>query len=46
MGDLQGAAELTNKALAHLQEHAGKSNFTFLRRELQRVHDAARRRAE
>jgi serine/threonine protein kinase len=41
MGDLQGAVELTNAALAHLQEHAGKSNFAFMRQELQRAHDAA-----
>ncbi|GFE86259.1 serine/threonine-protein kinase [Steroidobacter agaridevorans] len=46
MGDLQGAAELTNAALAHLQEHAGTSNFAFMRQELQRVHDAARRSGE
>jgi Tfp pilus assembly protein PilF len=43
MGDLQGAVALTNTALAHLQEHAGKSNFGFMRQELQRVHAAARR---
>jgi tetratricopeptide (TPR) repeat protein len=37
MGDLQGVIELTDAALAHLQAHAGPSNFSFMRRELQRV---------
>lgn len=46
MGDLQGALELTKAALAHLQEHAGKSNFAFVRQELQRAHDAAGRSGE
>jgi tetratricopeptide (TPR) repeat protein len=42
MGDLRGAVELTEAALAHLQEHAGNSNFAFMRQELQRAHDDAR----
>jgi hypothetical protein len=37
MGDLRGANELIDAALAHLQEHAGTSNFAFMRRELQRA---------
>ncbi|WP_198683387.1 serine/threonine-protein kinase [Peristeroidobacter agariperforans] len=46
MGDLHGAGELTSAALAHLQKHAGNSNFAFMRQELQRVHAAARRGGE
>lgn len=46
MGDLRGAIEVSDAALAHLQEHAGNSNFAFTRRELQRAHDDARRGGE
>jgi tetratricopeptide (TPR) repeat protein len=42
MGDLRGAIEVTDAALAHLQAHAGNSNFGFMRRELQRARDGAR----
>jgi serine/threonine protein kinase/tetratricopeptide (TPR) repeat protein len=45
MGDLQGAIKVTDEALAHLQEHAGKSNFAFMRQGLQRAHDAAQQAA-
>jgi serine/threonine protein kinase/tetratricopeptide (TPR) repeat protein len=46
MGDVPGAIELADPALAHLQEHGGKSNFAFMRRELQQVRDTAGRDAE
>ena len=46
MGDLRGAVELTEAALAHLQEHAGDANFAFMRQELQRARDDARRGGE
>lgn len=46
MGDVQGAIQLADQALAHLQEHGGESNFAFLRRELQRVRAAAGRGGE
>ena len=42
MGDLRGAVQLTDAALAHLQDHAGNSHFAFIRRELQRARDEAR----
>jgi tetratricopeptide (TPR) repeat protein len=42
MGDLHGAVELTEAALGHLEQHAGKSNFTFIRRELERARNQAR----
>ncbi len=43
MGDGHGALELADKALAHLAEHGGKSNFAFVRRDLQQARDAAAR---
>jgi hypothetical protein len=43
MGDSNGAIELTEAALAHLQKHAGPSNFAFMRRELQQVREASTR---
>jgi hypothetical protein len=46
MGDAHGAVELADAALAHLQEHGGKSNFEFVRRELQQARDAAGRGVE
>nr|WP_298717310.1 serine/threonine-protein kinase [uncultured Steroidobacter sp.] len=42
MGDLNGAIELTDAALAHLEQHGGKSNFAVIRRELQRARAEAR----
>jgi tetratricopeptide (TPR) repeat protein len=41
MGDIDGAIAQVDAALAHLEEHAGKSNFPFVRRALQRVRDEA-----
>jgi hypothetical protein len=41
MGDSKGAIALVDAALAHLQDHAGTSNFAFVRRELQRVRGEA-----
>jgi tetratricopeptide (TPR) repeat protein/tRNA A-37 threonylcarbamoyl transferase component Bud32 len=46
MGDSQGAVELIDAALAHLEKHAGQSNFAFMRRELQQVREAAGRASE
>ena len=41
MGDIDGAIALADAALAHLQEHAGKSNFSFMRQALQQVRSDA-----
>ncbi len=42
MGDVDGAVAQVDAALAHLQQHAGNSNFAFMRQELQRARNEAR----
>lgn len=41
MGDIDGAIELADAALAHLKEHGGSSNFAFMRKALQKARTEA-----
>src|SRR5690606_27000604 len=48
MGDVSGASALTDAALAHLRDHAGETNFAFMREPLEQIRreaDALRMRA-
>lgn len=43
MDDIDGAIALADAGLAHLEQHAGKTNFAFMRQPLERVRSEARR---